>query len=108
MLPALRRVLTACVNYEHEMGASGAQAKVGYCQGMNCIAGFLLLVFARSSAQPERDAFHMLVFLLFKRGFRELYLLDKAVLSRYEAAYWRLLGLKAPLLHSRLRGFHEP
>eukprot|EP00775_Hariotina_reticulata_P008509 gene8509-8691_t len=63
---ALRRVLLAYAAYDPE---------VGYCQGLNFVAGLLLMYL------PERHAFGGLVVLMHDRGLRNYYSVDMSLLQ---------------------------
>ncbi|KAF8055394.1 Tbc1d4 [Scenedesmus sp. PABB004] len=69
---ALRRVLVAY---------AAADPEVGYCQGMNFVAGLLLMYL------PERHAFGALVMLMRDRGLRSYYSTDMALVQTH---LWQL------------------
>lgn len=73
---AILRVLRAYAAYDPD---------IGYCQGMNFIAGLLLLYL-----ETESFAFGGLVVLMEERGLRELYNHD---MSRLQAELWQLSQL---------------
>ncbi|KAF6265131.1 rab-GTPase-TBC domain-containing protein [Scenedesmus sp. NREL 46B-D3] len=81
---ALRRVLHAYAAYDPE---------VGYCQGMNFVAGLLLMYL------PERHAFGGLVVLMQDRGLRRYYSTDMSLL---QAHLWQLGRLIPPRLNAHL------
>lgn len=62
----MRNVLWAYAAYDQE---------VGYCQGMNFLAGLLLMYL------PESEAFAALVVLMQERGMRDLYTQDMSLLE---------------------------
>jgi hypothetical protein len=64
---SLRNVLRAYATYD---------AEVGYCQGMNFLAGLLLMWLA-----DEADAFGALVEIMHERGFRAYYLKSMSLLQ---------------------------
>lgn len=57
------------------LGALCCAAQVGYCQGMNFVAGLLLMYL------PERHAFGGLVVLMQDRGLRKYYSTDMSLLQ---------------------------
>ncbi|WIA17783.1 hypothetical protein OEZ85_009296 [Tetradesmus obliquus] len=81
---ALRRVLHAYAAYDPE---------VGYCQGMNFVAGLLLMYL------PERHAFGGLVVLMQDRGLRRYYSTDMSLLQTH---LWQLGRLIPPRLNAHL------
>lgn len=90
---ALRRVLVAY---------SLRDSHVGYCQGMNFVAGLLLLVMKR-----EEDAFWMLAVLLENVLFQDCYTNDLSGSHVEQRVFKDLLNKKCPRLaaHLELIGF---
>lgn len=84
---AMGRVLKAYAAYDPE---------IGYCQGMNFLAGMLILYMA-----TESHAFGALVVLMYERGLRELYDNDMSLL---QVRLWQLAQLLPEDLLNHLEG----
>eukprot|EP00811_Abedinium_folium_P019506 NODE_2844_length_2132_cov_13.691272.p1 GENE.NODE_2844_length_2132_cov_13.691272~~NODE_2844_length_2132_cov_13.691272.p1 ORF type:complete len:565 (+),score=121.72 NODE_2844_length_2132_cov_13.691272:154-1848(+) len=65
--------------------------KVGYCQGMNFVAGLLLFV-----SDDEAESFALFVWLMQQRQLGDFYKEDFPLLHRYVGAYGRLLAEVLP------------
>lgn len=85
---SLRRVLEAYSNL---------QPDVGYCQGMNFVAGWFVLVFDR-----EEDAFRAFACLMNDYGLADFYRKSFPLMRRFVLAIDYVLRLEAPQLHSHL------
>ncbi|XP_014478304.1 PREDICTED: TBC1 domain family member 4 isoform X1 [Dinoponera quadriceps] len=68
--------------------------EVGYCQGLNFVAGVLLL------HMPEDQAFFLLRHLMFRRGLRKLYLPDMSALQLHLYQLSRLLHDRLPTVYN--------
>lgn len=90
----LGRVLCAYAAYRPE---------VGYCQGMNFVAAFLLL-----ASGSEVDTFNALVCLMGKYGLAGFYRESLPLLRQYIVSFDRLIAQEAPLLrrHFQEQGIH--
>jgi len=89
---SLRRLLNAYANYNFE---------VGYCQGMNFVAGLLLLVSAPHFASPadaEEESFRVLVCLMDHGGLSGFYRAKLPLLRRYLRACDKLVADTVPEL----------
>jgi len=71
---------------------------VGYCQGMNFVAGLLVLV----SNRQEEDSFRVLACLMDNYNLAGFYRSGFPLLKRYVIAADRVLLLESPSLHSHL------
>lgn len=85
---SLERVLLAYATFDPELG---------YCQGMNFIAGVLLL-----TSGDEEEAFRGLVQLMGAFGLRGFFTAGFPLLRRYCCAFDELLRLEAPALREHL------
>lgn len=72
---------------------------VGYCQGMNFVAGLLVL----ASNRQEEDSFRVLTCLMDNYNLAGFYRSGFPLLKRYVNAADRVLLLESPSLHSHLR-----
>ncbi|CAD7953005.1 unnamed protein product [Amoebophrya sp. A25] len=86
----LLRILSAYSNFNMD---------VGYCQGMNFIAGLLLLV----SGSNEEETFWMFVSLMELRGLKGFYKDKFPMLRVYLKAFDRLLGEQLPELREHFQ-----
>lgn len=79
------------------------QPDVGYCQGMNFVAGLLIL-----ASDNEEESFRVLVCLMDKYNLAGFYRASFPLLQRYVVAADRLLLSEAPVLHAHLhkQGVH--
>eukprot|EP00210_Caulerpa_lentillifera_P008110 g7744.t1 len=82
---SMKSILHAYAAYDPE---------VGYCQGMNFLVGLLLFYLPQ-----EEDAFEALVFLMHKRGFRDLYTTS---MDKLHMHLWQLGQLMPKSLTSHL------
>lgn len=71
--------------------------RVGYCQGMNFIAGFFYTLY-----QNEGVAFALLATLLEETGVEGFYRDDVPLIKEFIHQTNKLLALYLPLLHARL------
>lgn len=86
---ALCRVLNAYANHDHG---------VGYCQGMNFIAGLLLLV-----SNDEKGSFCVLVRLMHHIGLRGFFDEHLPLLQAYTSAWDQLMAEKLPNLSEHFK-----
>ncbi|EAN30997.2 Rab-GTPase-TBC domain protein [Theileria parva strain Muguga] len=86
----LHRILSAYGNYQPE---------IGYCQGMNFVAGLLLLV----SGFNEKEAFVAFVGLMNEFKLLEFYKPSFPMIKLYIAGFENLLKKLSPDLHNHLK-----
>jgi len=72
--------------------------KINYCQGMNYIASFLLLLI-----QNEEDAFFMMYSMFENTDFGEIFIDDLRKLKQYFYVFERLLFLYLPEIYYYFR-----
>ena len=96
-LETLGRILNAYANLNPE---------VGYCQGMNFLAGLLLRVVSPSagyiSLEEEEEAYWMFVCLMDYDSLRDFYRDGFPLLMKYTIAFHELMKLEIPELLSHL------
>jgi hypothetical protein len=93
-LTKLGNVLNAYANLNPE---------VGYCQGMNFLAGLLITVSESSNSSSEEDVFWMFVSLMEYDGLRDFYKEGFPMLLRYSSVFLDLLRRDAPDLFSHFQ-----
>lgn len=90
-LESLGRILNAYANLNPE---------VGYCQGMNFLAGLLLRVISPSasyiSLEEEEDVYWMFVCLMDYDSLRDFYRDGFPLLMKYTIAFYELMKLEIP------------